>query len=73
MEDVKDIHEAIISKDIFIQVQEEMLRRANMFSGEGKKKSEFIQASMPYPAFVCVQSVVIFTGVLSGALEVNAR
>ena len=38
MEDVKDIHEAIISKDIFIQVQEEMLRRANMFSGEGKKK-----------------------------------
>ncbi|WP_265416417.1 zinc ribbon domain-containing protein [Granulicatella elegans] len=38
MEDVKDIHEAIISKDIFIQVQEEMLRRANMFSGEGKRK-----------------------------------
>lgn len=35
---VKDSHEAIIPKDIFIQVQEEMLRRANMFSGEGERK-----------------------------------
>lgn len=35
---VKDNHEPIIPKDIFIQVQEEMLRRANMFSGEGEKK-----------------------------------
>lgn len=35
---VKDNHEPIIPKDIFIQVQEELLRRANMFSGEGKKK-----------------------------------
>ena len=35
---VKDNHEAIIPRDIFIQVQEEMLRRANMFSGEGERK-----------------------------------
>lgn len=36
---VKDSHEAIIPKDIFTAVQEEMLRRTNMFSGEaGKKK-----------------------------------
>ena len=36
---VKDSQEAIIPRDIFTQVQEEMVRRANMFSGiEGKKK-----------------------------------
>lgn len=36
---VKDSQEAIIPRDIFAQVQEEMVRRANMFSGiEGKKK-----------------------------------
>lgn len=36
---VKDSHPAIIPKDIFTQVQEEMARRANMFSGgEGKKR-----------------------------------
>lgn len=36
---VKDSQEAIIPRDIFTQVQEEMVRRANMTSGiEGKKK-----------------------------------
>lgn len=36
---VKDSQEAIIPRDIFTQVQEEMIRRANLFSGEdGKKK-----------------------------------
>ena len=36
---VKDSQEAIIPRDIFTQVQEEMVRRANMVSGiEGKKK-----------------------------------
>ena len=36
---VKDSQEAIIPRDIFTQVQEEMVRRANLFSGEdGKKK-----------------------------------
>src|SRR5574344_1686825 len=35
---VKDSHPAIIPKDIFTQVQEEMVRRANMFSGEEGKK-----------------------------------
>ncbi len=36
---VKDSQEAIIPRDIFTQVQEEMLRRANMTSGiEGKRK-----------------------------------
>ncbi|SET62012.1 recombinase family protein [[Clostridium] polysaccharolyticum] len=31
-------HEAIIPRDVFTQVQEEMLRRANMFSGKGKRR-----------------------------------
>ena len=35
---VKDSQEAIIPKDIFTQVQEEMVRRANMFSGEDGSK-----------------------------------
>ncbi|WP_354280460.1 recombinase family protein [Streptococcus gallinaceus] len=35
---VKDSHEAIIPRDIFIQVQEEMLRRANMQSGKSKRR-----------------------------------
>ena len=35
---VKDSHPAIIPKDIFTQVQEEMVRRANMFSGENGSK-----------------------------------
>ena len=30
--------EAIIPRDLFTQVQEEMVRRANMYSGEGKKE-----------------------------------
>ena len=35
---VKDSHPAIIPKDIFTQVQEDMVRRANMFSGEDGSK-----------------------------------
>ena len=36
---VKDSHEAIIKKDVYTAVQEEIVRRANMTSGiEGKKK-----------------------------------
>lgn len=35
---VKDSQEAIIPRDIFTQVQEEMVRRANLFSGEESKK-----------------------------------
>ncbi len=35
---VKDSQPAIIPKDIFTQVQEEMIRRANMFSGQEDKK-----------------------------------
>ena len=37
--DVEGSHEAIIPKDMFMRVQEEMVRRANLRSGaDGKKK-----------------------------------
>ena len=35
---VENSHEPIIPKDLFMQVQEEMLRRANLHSGTNKKK-----------------------------------
>lgn len=35
---VKDSHEAIIPKDIYVQVQEELSRRANMSSGDKKRR-----------------------------------
>ena len=35
---VENSHEAIIPKDIFMRVQEEMGRRANLTSGEGKSR-----------------------------------
>lgn len=35
---VENNHEAIIPRDLFMQVQEEMLRRANLHSGTNKKK-----------------------------------
>lgn len=38
---VENSHEAIIPKDIFMQVQEEMIRRSNMYSGRDHKKRVF--------------------------------
>jgi hypothetical protein len=35
---VENSHEAIIPRDIFMRVQEEMVRRANLHSGEKRKK-----------------------------------
>ena len=35
---VKNSHEAIIPRDIYMQVQEEMIRRANLHSGKDQKK-----------------------------------
>ncbi|MCI2061409.1 MAG: recombinase family protein [Eubacteriaceae bacterium] len=35
---VENSHEAIIPKDIFMQVQEEMVRRSNLYSGGNRKK-----------------------------------
>ena len=66
---VKDSHAPIIPRDIFFKVQEEMLRRANMFSGEENKKGEFIPVSTLYPACVFVLNAGMFTEELLGTTE----
>jgi site-specific DNA recombinase len=49
---VENSHDAIIPKDIFMQVQEEMIRRANLHSGENRKKrvysSKYALSSLVY-------------------------
>ena len=48
---VENSHEAIIPKEIFMRVQEEMDRRANMVSGKGKKRiysSKYALSSIVY-------------------------
>lgn len=38
---VENSHEAIIPRDLYMQVQEEMVRRANLHSGKNRKKSVY--------------------------------
>lgn len=49
---VENSHEPIIPRDIYMQVQEEMLRRANLHSGENRKKrvysSKYALSSIVY-------------------------
>lgn len=49
---VENDHEAIIPRDLYMQVQEEMLRRANLHSGEKRKKrvysSKYALSSIVY-------------------------
>lgn len=49
---VENSHEAIIPRDLFMQVQEEMIRRANLHSGEERKKrvysSKYALSSIVY-------------------------
>ena len=48
---VENSHEAIIPKEIFMRVQEEMYRRANMVSGKGKRRiysSKYALSSIVY-------------------------
>ena len=68
---VKDSQEPIIPRDIFTQVQEEMVRRANLFSGEGIKRNEFTPANTHFQVFAPVQSAAIFTAELPGIIEVS--
>ena len=68
---VKDSQEPIIPRDIFTQVQEEMVRRANLFSGEGLKRNEFTPANTHFQVFAPVQSAAIFTAELPGIIEVS--
>ncbi|KLE14148.1 recombinase family protein, partial [Clostridium sp. C8] len=49
---VENSHEAIIPRDLYMQVQEEMLRRTNLHSGENRKKrvysSKYALSSIVY-------------------------
>ncbi|MVX64212.1 recombinase family protein [Clostridium chromiireducens] len=49
---VENSHEAIIPRDLYMQVQEEMIRRANLHSGENRKKrvysSKYALSSIVY-------------------------
>lgn len=49
---VENSHEAIIPRDLYVQVQEEMVRRANLHSGQKRKKrvysSKYALSSMVY-------------------------
>lgn len=49
---VENNHEAIIPRDLYMQVQEEMVRRANLHSGENRKKrvysSKYALSSIVY-------------------------
>lgn len=49
---VENSHEAIIPRELYMQVQEEMLRRANLHSGENRKKrvysSKYALSSIVY-------------------------
>ena len=58
---VENSHEPIIPRDLYMQVQEEMIRRANLHSGANRKR-EFTAASMPYLALFTAPSAAKFTG-----------
>jgi hypothetical protein len=49
---VENSHEAIIPRDLYMQVQEEMIRRANLYSGQNRKKrvysSKYALSSIVY-------------------------
>ena len=68
---VENSHEAIIPRELFMQVQEEMVRRANLRGGkDGKKRS--IVVSMLYRVLFTVDSAVIFTAGYTGITEVTS-
>lgn len=67
---VENSHEPIILRDLYMQVQEEMIRRANLHSGDNRKRG-FTAASMPYPALFTAPSAAKFTGRLYGITVEN--
>ncbi len=57
---VEGSHDAVIPRDLYMRVQEEMVRRANLRSGEDGKKKHITVASMLFQASVLVRNVVMF-------------
>jgi len=47
---VENSHEAIIPRELYMQVQEELVRRANMHAGKNDKKRVY-SANMPFQAW----------------------
>ena len=68
---VKDSQEAIIPRDIFTQVQEEMVRRANLFSGEDGKKKRVYSSKYALSSICTARSVVTFTAESHGTTEAS--
>ena len=62
---VENSHEPIIPRDLYMQVQEEMIRRQTS-TAEPTGKRGFTAASMPYPALFTAPSVGRFIAVLHG-------
>lgn len=58
---VENSHDPIIPRDLYMQVQEKMIRRANLHNG-ANRKSGFIAASMPYTILFAASSVARFIG-----------
>lgn len=62
---VENSHEALIPRDLYIQAQEEMVRRANLHS-ERIERKESTAVSTHYRALFIVQGAEIFTEGLHG-------
>jgi len=74
---VENSHEPIIPRDLFMQVQEEMVRRANLRGGKGggaakAVKRESIAASMLYRVLFTAVIAAIFTDEYTGITEVTS-
>jgi site-specific DNA recombinase len=64
---VENSHEAIIPKNIFLKVQEEIARRANLTKAPQRKK-EFIVGGTLYQALYSAHIVETFTAELNGTI-----
>lgn len=60
---VENSHEPIVPRDLYMQVQEEMVRRANLHSGENRKKrvysSKYALSSMRRMNFIIVRCTLV--------------
>jgi len=68
---VENSHEPIIPRDLYMQVQEEMLRRSNLHSG-ANRKNESTAANMHFPVLSIARNAGRFTAGLLGTIMENA-
>lgn len=68
---IKDRQEAIIPRDIFTQVQEEMVEGLICLVVSKAKRKEFTPANMHLPAFAPARNAATFTTELLGTIEAN--